>query len=147
MLSLKKSTKPKEWDYKPLLIIIALVYLALLLFIPAAAVFYYAFRNGFQAFLEAAGTSHFIEEVRLTVIIALITVPLKTIFGLCAAWVIARNHFRRKTLLISLIRLPLAVSPVVAGLMIILLYVRNGWLGSFLEFFDIKIHFALPGML
>jgi sulfate transport system permease protein len=103
MLSLKKSTKPKEWDYKPLLIIVALVYLALLLFIPAAAVFYYAFRNGFQAFLEAAGTSDFIEAVRLTVIIALITVPLNTIFGLCAAWVIARNQFRGKTLLISLI--------------------------------------------
>lgn len=147
MLSLKKSTKPKEWDYKPLQIIVALVYLALLLFIPAAAVFYYAFRNGFQAFLEAAGTSDFIEAVRLTVIIALITVPLNTIFGLCAAWVIARNQFRGKTLLISLIDLPFAVSPVVAGLMIVLLYGRNGWLGSFLEFFDIKILFALPGMV
>jgi sulfate transport system permease protein len=85
--------------------------------------------------------------VKLTVIIALITVPLNTIFGLCAAWVIARNQFRGKTLLISLIDLPFAVSPVVAGLMIVLLYGRNGWLGSLLEFFDIKILFALPGMV
>jgi ABC-type sugar transport system permease subunit len=61
----KALTKPKEWDYKPLLIIVALVYLAFLLFIPARAVFYYAFRNGFQAFLEAAGTSDFIEAVKI----------------------------------------------------------------------------------
>jgi sulfate/thiosulfate transport system permease protein len=139
--------RSKSFNFKPLLIAIALIYLALLLFVPAGAVFYYAFRNGLQSFLESAGTSDFIEAVKLTVIIALISVPLNTIFGLCAAWVIARNQFRGKTFLISLIDLPFAVSPVVAGLMIVLLYGRNGWFGPFLENTDIKILFALPGMV
>jgi sulfate transport system permease protein len=142
-----KIDRSKAFDFQPLLITIALVYLVLLLLIPAAAVFYYAFRNGIQAFVEAAGTRDFIEAVRLTVIIALITVPLNTVFGLCAAWVIARHQFRGKTLLISIIDLPFAVSPVVAGLMIVLLYGRNGWLGPWLENTDIKILFALPGMV
>lgn len=142
-----KIERSKSFNFKPILIAIALIYLALLLLVPAAAVFYYAFRNGFQAFLEAAGTKDFIEAVKLTVIIALISVPLNTIFGLCAAWVIARNQFRGKTFLISLIDLPFAVSPVVAGLMIVLLYGRNGWFGPFLENTDIKILFALPGMV
>ncbi|MEG3437024.1 sulfate ABC transporter permease subunit CysW [Pannus brasiliensis CCIBt3594] len=142
-----KIERSKSFNFKPILIAIALIYLALLLLVPAAAVFYYAFRKGFQAFLEASGTPDFIAAVKLTVIIALISVPLNTIFGLCAAWVIARNQFRGKTFLISLIDLPFAVSPVVAGLMIVLLYGRNGWFGPFLENTDIKILFALPGMV
>ncbi len=137
----------KAFNFKPILIAIALIYLALLLFVPAAAVFYYAFRKGIGAFLESASTGDFVQAVKLTVIIALIAVPLNTIFGLCAAWVIARNQFRGKTFLISLIDLPFAVSPVVAGLMIVLLYGRNGWFGPFLENTDIKILFALPGMV
>ncbi|BAQ66887.1 sulfate ABC transporter permease subunit CysW [Geminocystis sp. NIES-3709] len=129
------------------LIVIALGYLALILIIPAISVFYEAFHKGVQPFLEALQQREFSEAVKLTLIITLVTVPLNTIFGLCAAWVIARNNFRGKAFLMSLIDLPFSISPVVAGLMIVLLYGRNGWFGSFLEAVNIKIVFALPGMI
>ncbi|MTF38259.1 sulfate ABC transporter permease subunit CysW [Cyanobacterium aponinum] len=129
------------------LIIIAVGYLALVLLIPAVAVFYEAFYLGIQPFWEALQQREFIEAVKLTLIIALISVPLNTIFGLCASWVIARNEFKGKAFLMSLIDLPFSISPVVAGLMIVLLYGRNGWFNPLLEYFDVKILFALPGMV
>ena len=132
---------------KWLLIGIALLYLALVLFIPAIAVFYEAFHKGTQEFVIAINTSDFQRAMQLTLIIALIVVPINTVFGLCAAWVIARNQFRGRTLLISIIDLPFAVSPVVAGLMIVLLYGRNGWFGPALENLDIQVLFSLPGMV
>ncbi|SKB13378.1 sulfate/thiosulfate permease W protein (ABC superfamily, membrane) [Planktothrix sp. PCC 11201] len=132
---------------KWLLIGIALLYLALVLFIPAVAVFYEAFHKGTQEFITAINTSDFQKAMQLTLIIALIVVPTNTVFGLCAAWVIARNQFRGRTLLISIIDLPFAISPVVAGLMIVLLYGRNGWFGPALENLDIKVLFSLPGMV
>jgi sulfate transport system permease protein len=130
-----------------LLISIALIYLFLILFIPAVAVFYEAFHKGISAFLEAASTREFLHAVGLTLTVAAIAVPLNTFFGLCAAWVIARNQFRGRTLLMSIIDLPFSVSPVVAGLMIVLLYGRNGWFGTILQTLGIKIIFALPGMV
>lgn len=133
---------PKTW-----LISIALIYLFLVLLIPAAAVFYEAFHKGFEVFLSAVQTREFIHAVQLTVIIAAIAVPLNTIFGLCAAWVIARNQFRGRAFLISIIDLPFSISPVVAGLMIVLLYGRNGWLGEWLGSAGLKVIFALPGMV
>jgi sulfate transport system permease protein len=132
---------------KWLLIGIALLYLALVLFIPAIAVFYEAFHKGTQEFVIAINSSDFQKAMQLTLIIALIVVPINTVFGLCAAWVIARNQFRGRTLLISIIDLPFAVSPVVAGLMIVLLYGRNGWFGPALENLDIQVLFSLPGMV
>ncbi|MCP9296024.1 MAG: sulfate ABC transporter permease subunit CysW [Planktothrix agardhii LY1] len=132
---------------KWLLISIALLYLALVLFIPAVAVFYEAFHKGTQEFITAINSSDFQKAMQLTLIIALIVVPTNTVFGLCAAWVIARNQFRGRTLLISIIDLPFAISPVVAGLMIVLLYGRNGWFGPALENLDIKVLFSLPGMV
>jgi sulfate transport system permease protein len=129
------------------LIIISLVYLTLILIIPAISVFYEAFHKGVQPFLDALQQREFGEAVKLTLIIALVSVPLNTIFGLCAAWVIARNEFRGKAFLMSLIDLPFSISPVVAGLMIVLLYGRNGWFGGLLGYFDVKIIFALPGMI
>lgn len=131
---------------KTSLIIIALGYLSLILIIPAISVFYEAFHLGIQPFWDALQQREFFEAVKLTLIIALIAVPLNTVFGLCAAWVIARNSFRGKAFLMSLIDLPFSISPVVAGLMIVLLYGRNGWLGDLLESWDVKIIFALPGM-
>lgn len=137
-----------NWDFKWILITIAIGYLALVLLIPAASLLYEAFHKGINAFLEAANTREFVEAVKLTLIIALITVPLNTIFGLCAAWVIARNQFPGRALLISIIDLPFSVSPVVAGLMIVLLYGdRNGWFGPWLSEHGIRIVFALPGMV
>lgn len=95
------SKSPKAW-----LIGIAVLYFSLLLLIPAAAVFYEALHKGIEIFLSAASSREFIEAVKLTLIITTIAVPLNTIFGLCAAWVIARNQFRGRALLISIIDLP-----------------------------------------
>ena len=89
----------------------------------------------------------FQSAIQLTLGLAVIALPLNTIFGLSAAWAIARNKFPGKALLLSIIDLPFSISPVVAGLMIVLLYGRLGWFGSYLEANDIKIIFAFPGML
>ncbi|MBR8830012.1 MAG: Sulfate transport system permease protein CysW [Chroococcopsis gigantea SAG 12.99] len=129
------------------LIGMTLLYLAAIIFVPAVAVFYEAFHKGIEPFLTSVQTRDFIEAVKLTAIIALIAVPLNTIFGLCAAWAIARRQFPGRTFLISLIDLPFSISPVVAGLMIVLLYGRVGWLGPWLQANDIRIIFALPGMV
>lgn len=130
-----------------ILITIAIIYLFLVLIIPTVAVFYEAFHKGIEVFLKSVQSEDFLVAVRLTLIITLITVPINTVFGLCAAWLIARNKFPGRTLLISIIDLPFSISPVVAGLMIMLLYGKNGWFGTWLENADIKIVFALPGMI
>lgn len=139
--------KEAKWA-KPLLITIALGYLALLILIPAVNVFYQAFKDGVGPFINNLTQPDFLNAVWLTVLIAAIVVPINAIFGLCTAWAIARNkNFPGRTLLLSIIDLPFAISPVVAGLMIVLLYGRNGWFGPWLESADIKIIFALPGMV
>lgn len=130
-----------------ILIGISLLYLGLVLFFPVANVAYAAFENGVQPFFAALTISDFISAVQLTVLIAGIALPINTIFGLCAAWVIARNQFWGRTLLISIIDLPFSISPVVVGLLIILLYGKNGWLGGFLEQINLKIVFATPGIV
>lgn len=133
---------------KPALIGFTLLYLGLVLFIPALNVFVQAFSGGIDAFLKTFSERAFIHAVQLTLLMAVVAVPLNTIFGLCAAWAIGRNkRFPGRALLISIIDLPFSVSPVVAGLMIVLLYGRNGWLGPFLDTHDIKIIFAVPGMI
>lgn len=133
---------------KPVLITIALSYLGLLILVPAANVFYQAFKDGVGPFFHNLTQPDFLNAVWLTLIIAAIVVPVNAIFGLCTAWAIARNkNFPGRTLLLSIIDLPFAISPVVAGLMIVLLYGRNGWFGPWLESADIKIIFALPGMV
>lgn len=129
------------------LILVAVGYLALVLFIPALNVFVQAFNQGISPFFNNLTEPEFLNAAKLTLIIALIVVPINTIFGLCAAWVIARHKFPGRTLLITILDLPFAISPVVAGLMIVLLYGRNGWFGPFLESANIKIIFALPGMI
>lgn len=132
---------------KFILIGIAIAYLALILFIPAINVFVQAFKSGFAPFFTNLTQPVFLHAIKLTVIIALIVVPVNTVFGLCAAWVIARNQFRGRTLLISILDIPFAVSPVVAGLMLVLLYGRSGWFGPLLNAANIKIIFALPAMV
>ena len=138
--------KERTW-VKPVLITVAIAYLSLILFIPAFNVFVQAFKGGVGPFLKNLTEPAFAHSVKLTVLIALIVVPLNIVFGLCAAWVIARNQFRGRTFLISLLDIPFAVSPVVAGLMIVLLYGRNGWFGPWLEAHNIKIIFAMPAMV
>ena len=132
---------------KHLLIATALSYLLLVLFLPAVAVFYEAFHNGIEVFKETMHNPNLLAAVWLSVVITLITVPLNTIFGLCAAWVLARNQFPGRTLFLSVLDLPFSISPVVAGLMIVLLYGKDGWIGHWFAAADIQILFALPGMV
>ncbi len=129
------------------LIVIALVYVALVIFIPAINVFAQAFKNGFGPFFSNFSNRDFRSAIQLTLLIALVCVPLNTAFGLCAAWAIARSRFRGRALVISILDLPFSISPVVAGLMIMLLYGRQGWLGGFLERINLKIVFATPGII
>ncbi len=141
-----KITQQKSW-VPTILIAIAFIYLGLVLLIPAANVFVTAFSKGFSPILDAVKRPDFQNALKLTVSLAVIALPLNTIFGLSAAWAIARNKFPGKALLLSIIDLPFSISPVVAGLMIVLLYGRLGWFGSWLESHDIKVVFAFPGML
>lgn len=137
--------REKKW-VPAVLIAVAVIYLSLILLIPAINVFMQAFSKGVGPFLEQMTTPQFVHAAKLTLFLALITVPLNTVFGLCAAWAIARHKFPGRSLILSIIDLPFSISPVVAGLMIILLYGRNGWFGPLLNVFDIKIVFAFPGM-
>lgn len=139
-------SRERRW-VKPTLIAIAIAYLSLILIIPALNIFVQAFKDGVGAFVHNLTEPDFISAVKLTFLTALIVVPMNTVFGLCAAWVIARHQFRGRTFLISLIDLPFAVSPVIAGLMIVLLYGRRGWFGPVLEATDTHIIFALPAIV
>jgi sulfate/thiosulfate transport system permease protein len=143
----RQSSQPQRSWVPVVLIAIALLYLGLFLYIPAANVFYQAFHKGVGPFLNNLGKPEFQHAIKLTVMLAVVAVPLNTIFGLCTAWALARRKFRGRTLLLSIIDLPFAISPVVAGLMIVLLYGRNGWFGPWLQAHDIKIVFAFSGML
>ncbi|AFY47581.1 sulfate ABC transporter, permease protein CysW [Nostoc sp. PCC 7524] len=136
----------KSW-VPTILIGIAIAYLALVQYIPAINVFVQAFSKGVGPFFENLSRTDFIYAAQLTLVLALIAVPLNTVFGLCAAWAIARHKFPGRALVLSIIDLPFSISPVVAGLMLVLLYGRQGWFGPFLEGYDIKIIFGLPGMV
>ena len=140
------ASRDRPW-VKVVLIAIAIAYLTLILFIPTINVFYQAFARGWAPFFANLVEANFLTAVNLTLIIALIVVPINTVFGLCAAWLIARKRFRGRAFVISILDVPFSVSPVVAGLMIVLLYGRNGWFGEFLQQHDVKIIFALPGMI
>jgi sulfate/thiosulfate transport system permease protein len=145
----KNNSQPnqqKGWVPK-LLIAIALVYLSLVVYIPTVNVFIQAFKKGVGPFFANLTEPNFLHAAWLTLVLALITVPVNTVFGLCAAWALTRKNFPGKAFVLSVIDLPFSISPVVAGLMIVLLYGRNGWFGSWLMEHDIKIIFALPGMV
>ncbi len=144
----KSPAKPGTASWvKGALIGFVILYLGLVLFIPALNVFVQAFGGGMGEFLNTFSDRAFLNAVKLTLLMAVIAVPVNTVFGLCAAWVIARHRFPGRTLLLSIIDLPFAISPVVAGLMIVLLYGRNGWFGPLLGAANIKIIFAAPGMI
>jgi sulfate transport system permease protein len=142
----QRQIKPKSLA-PAILIGIAVLYLTLVLYLPALNVFVQAFSKGIGVFLSTLTRPEFTHAAWLTLILALITVPINTVFGLCAAMAIARNNFPGRALLLSIIDLPFSISPVVAGLMIVLLYGRNGWFGPWLQALDIKVVFAFPGMV
>ena len=128
-------------------IAIAIAFLALLLVAPLAAVLAQAFEKGGEVFLQSFSDPDTLAAIRLTLLTAAIVVPVNTIFGICAAWAIAKFEFRGKSLLITLIDLPFAVSPVVAGLVLVMLFGAHGWFGAWLQERDISVIFAVPGIV
>ncbi len=130
-----------------LLIGIALVFLTLFLFIPLVAVFYEGLKKGWDVYIASIIEPDAWSAIKLTLITAAIAVPLNVVFGVAAAWAIAKFEFRGKNILLTLIDLPFSVSPVIAGLIYVLLFGLQGYLGPWLREYDIKILFAVPGIV
>lgn len=129
------------------LIGLALLFMFLFLVLPLAAVFTEALRKGLDAYLEALKEPDAWSAIRLTLIVAAVAVPLNLVFGVAAAWAIAKYEFKGKSLLTTLVDLPFSVSPVVAGLVYVLVFGAHGWFGPWLQANDIKIVFAVPGII
>ena len=132
---------------KALLIFVSVLFLATFLVVPVVSVLGYAFSEGFTVYLEALRAPDTLSAIRLTLTTAAIVVPLNTIFGVAAAWAIAKFDFRGKQMLITLIDLPFSVSPVIAGLVFVLLFGAQGWFGPFFRDQGIQIVYALPGIV
>ena len=129
------------------LIAIGLAFLTLFLFVPLAAVFTEALRKGFEVYLASFDDPDALSAIQLTLLAAVIAVPLNLVFGVSAAWAIAKFEFKGKSLLITLIDLPFAVSPVIAGLIYVLVFGLQGWFGEWLSDNDLKVIFAVPGIV
>ncbi|HEV7489977.1 MAG TPA: sulfate ABC transporter permease subunit CysW [Rhodanobacteraceae bacterium] len=129
------------------LLTIALLFVTLFLVLPLIAVFSYAIAKGFGVYVASLVDDDARAAIRLTLLVTAISVPANTVFGVAAAWLITRFTFRGKNLLVSLIDLPFAVSPVIAGLIYVLLFGAQGWLGPWLAAHDMKIIFAVPGIV
>ena len=140
------STTEAPW-VRYTLIGIALAFVLLFLVLPLAAVFTEAMRKGLDAYLEALREPDAWAAIRLTLLTAAIAVPLNLVFGVAAAWCIAKYNFKGKAFLTTLVDLPFSVSPVVAGLVYVLMFGANGWIGPWLQEHDIKIIFAVPGIV
>ena len=132
---------------RALLILAAVVFLVLFLVLPLAAVFAEALRKGAHVYLTSIDQPNAYSAIRLTLLVAAIAVPLNLVFGVAAAWAVARFEFPGKALLGALIDLPFSISPVIAGLIYVLLFGAQGWLGPWLTSHDIKIIFAVPGLI
>lgn len=132
---------------KALLIGIALTFLTLFLFVPLVAVFAEALKKGWDAYAMSITEPDALAAIKLTLLVAAIAVPMNLVFGVAAAWAIAKFEFRGKSILLTLIDLPFSVSPVIAGLIYVLLFGAHGWLGPWLAEHDIKILFAVPGIV
>jgi sulfate transport system permease protein len=129
------------------LIAVSIVFITGILIVPVVSVLAYAFSRGFAVYLEALSTPDTLAAIKLTLMTAAIVVPLNTLFGVAAAWAIAKFDFRGKQFLITLIDLPFSVSPVIAGLVFVLLFGAQGWFGPWLQENDISIVFAFPGIV
>ncbi|VFR63669.1 Sulfate transport system permease protein CysW [plant metagenome] len=130
-----------------LLLTIGLGFLGLFLVVPLAAVFVQAFARGWELYLASITEPDAVSAIRLTLLVAAIALPVNLVFGLAAAWAITRFNFRGKQFLITLIDLPFSVSPVVAGLVFILLFGSQGWFGEWLKANDLRIVYAVPGVI
>lgn len=142
----RSATSEPAWVRRVLLGVVVL-WLGVIVLMPLAAVFAEALRQGFEAYRQAIVEPDALSAIRLTLLVAAIAVPVNVVFGVAAAWAIAKFSFRGKGLLITLIDLPFSVSPVVSGLIYVLLFGAHGWLGPWLQAHDIEIVFAVPGIV
>ncbi|MFI8496157.1 sulfate ABC transporter permease subunit CysW [Peribacillus butanolivorans] len=138
-----KEPKSIQW----ILISIVLLFLSLFLVVPLIAIFVKAFEKGADAYFAAIAHPDSMSAIKLTLIVVLITLPLNAIFGVVAAWTITKYEFKGKNFLITLIDLPFSVSPVIAGLIFVLLFGLHGALGPLLQNYDIKVIFSIPGIV
>lgn len=149
------TARPRPWrspitetpTSRVVLVAVAVAFLLLFLLTPLLIVFVEAFRNGVDAYLAAITDADALAAIRLTLTVAAIAVPLNMVFGLAAAWSVAKFDFPGKSILVTLIDLPFSVSPVIAGLVYVLLYGAHGWFGPWLRENDIQIIFAVPGIV
>jgi sulfate transport system permease protein len=132
---------------KTVLIAIAVLFLAAILFLPLVTVFIEALRKGWGTLFESFGDPDTLAAIRLTLLVAAIAVPFNAVVGLAASWAIAKFEFKGKNLLLTLIDLPFSISPVISGLVFVLLFGAQGWLGPWLVANDIQIIFAVPGIV
>nr|WP_297356036.1 sulfate ABC transporter permease subunit CysW [uncultured Caldimonas sp.] len=144
--NVRSATQEARW-VQWTLVGIALLFLTLFLFVPLVSVFVEAFKKGVDVYLAAIVDEDALSAVRLTLLAAAIAVPLNLVFGIAAAWSIAKFDFRGKNVLLTLIDLPFSVSPVIAGLIYVLVFGLQGWFGVWLRDHDLKVIFAVPGIV
>ncbi|BDI07241.1 sulfate ABC transporter permease subunit CysW [Sphaerotilus microaerophilus] len=142
----RTATEEPAW-VRWLLIALALGFMTLFLFVPLATVFVEALKKGWGVYLAAITDDDALSAIQLTLIATLISVPLNVVFGVSAAWAITKFDFRGKNLLLTLIDLPFSVSPVIAGLIYVLVFGLQGWFGEWLRDHDLKVIFAVPGIV
>jgi sulfate/thiosulfate transport system permease protein len=135
------------WIVKAILLVMAVTFAVLFLLVPLLAVFFEAFQKGMTGYLAALIKPASQSAIQLTLLVAAIAVPANLIFGIAASWAIAKFNFPGKTVLISLIDLPFSISPVTSGLVFVLLFGARGWFGPLLSAWNIKIIFAVPGIV
>ena len=142
----RRPTEDAPWT-RALLLGVVLIFLLLVLVLPLVTVFFEALRRGVEPALAAIREPDAIKAIQLTLLTAAISVPFNAVFGVCAAWAVAKHEFPGKSALITLIDLPFSVSPVVAGLIYVLVFGAQGWFGPWLIEHDIRIIFAVPGIV
>jgi len=142
----KRALQDPSW-VKWSLIVITISFITLFICIPLGLVIFQAFSKGLTAYWSALSQPDTLSAIKLTLIVALVTVPLNTVFGVSAAWAITRFDFKGKSFLTTLIDLPFSVSPVISGLIFVLLFGAQGWFGEWLMEHDVKIIFAVPGIV
>ena len=143
----KSSTTQDPLWVRCILITISIAFISLFICVPLGLVIFQAFSKGITAYFSALAQPDTLAAIKLTLTVALVTVPLNTLFGVAAAWTITRFDFPGKSLLTTLIDLPFSVSPVISGLIFVLLFGAQGWFGEWLMAHDIKIIFAAPGII
>ncbi|WP_298011319.1 sulfate ABC transporter permease subunit CysW [uncultured Aquabacterium sp.] len=143
---LAQATREPAW-VRWSLITVALIFLSLFLFLPLVSVFFEAFKKGWDVYVASITEADAVSAMKLTLIAAVISVPLNLVFGVAAAWAIAKFDFRGKSVLLTLIDLPFSVSPVIAGLIYVLVFGLQGWFGEWLQANDLKVIFAVPGIV